>query len=138
MNTQLGFESKRTISFDFDFTLFDETENCFITESVQLLRQFLRDGFRVIIVTSRIPVWADEAKELINQHLHLDLEVFSAPGNADDWRDFEAIKSDVLLEQNASIHFDDLIDCSSLTKAKLNGVEIKLPPATKATVARMY
>ena len=129
---------KGTISFDFDFTLWDETENSFIPESVALLRQFISEGFRVIIVTSRIPKWADEAYELIKSQLKLDLEVFSAPGNADDWKDFDRIKSDVLLAEKAIKHYDDIPESSSLTKAKLNGVEVLLPPAVKATVARMY
>lgn len=130
--------NKGTISFDFDFTLWDETENSFIPESVALLRQLLSEGFRVIIVTSRIPKWADEAHGLIKSRLKLDLEVFSAPGNADDCQEFDRIKSDVLLAEKAIKHFDDIPESSSLTKAKLNGVEVLLPPAVKANVARLY
>lgn len=129
---------KGTISFDFDFTLWDETQNSFIGESVALLRQFMAEGFRVIIVTSRTQQWIPEAVSLLKDRLKLELEVFSAPGNADDWRDGDPIKSDILLAEKALKHFDDIPESSSLTKAKLNGVEVLLPPAVKATVARMY
>lgn len=127
-----------TISFDFDGCLWCETNQCFIAETVALMRDFIAKGHRIIITTSRIPRWADEAKELIQSVLKLDLEVFSASGNADDWRDFDPIKSDILIAEKAIKHFDDIPDCSSLMKAKNNGIEILLPPATQATIARMY
>lgn len=127
-----------TVSFDFDFTLWDENEQCFIHETVDLLRAHIDAGDRIIIVTSRIQMWADEAKELLLSKLKLDLEVFSCPGNADDWKCGDRIKSEVLIAEKAIKHFDDLPDDSSLTAAKNNGIEILLPPAIKATVATMY
>ncbi len=130
-----------TVSFDFDHTLWDEDHLAFIEETVAVLRQHLSDGDRVIIVTSRIQKWADEAKELLQSRLKLDLEVFSCPGNADDWRCGERLKSDVLIDEKAIKHFDDMIDCSSLLRAKHSGIEILLPPATCVTnkiVTRMY
>lgn len=130
-----------TVSFDFDHTIWDEDHLSFIDETVAVLRSHIAAGDRVIIVTSRLQKWADEAKELIQSHLKLDLEVFSCPGNADDWRCGDRLKSDVLIAEKAIKHFDDLVDCSSLTRAKNSGIEILLPPATNvinAVVTRMY
>jgi acid phosphatase class B len=130
-----------TISFDFDHTLWDEDHQCFIEETVALLRSHLENGDRVIIVTSRIQKWASEATELIEKHLRLHLQTFSCPGNADDWRCGERLKSDVLIAEGAVKHFDDIPDDSSLTRAKNNGIEILLPPAicvTNPVVTRMY
>lgn len=126
-----------TVSFDFDHTLWDEDKQTFISESVELLRWHLTNNDRVIIVTSRIQVWADESKELLRNILGLDLEVFSAPGSA-LVADVDPTKSDVLIEQKVIKHFDDLPNDSCLLRAKNSGIEILLPPATKATVARMY
>jgi acid phosphatase class B len=127
-----------TVSFDFDHTLWDEDQQCFIDETVSLMREHIDAGDRIIIVTSRIQMWADEAKELLLSKLKLDLEVFSCPGNADDWKCGDRLKSEALIAEKAIKHFDDLPDDSSLTAAKNNGIEILLPPATKATIARMY
>ena len=127
-----------TVSFDFDHTIFDEENHCFISETVSILRDHIEAGDRVIIVTARIQRWADEARDLILKHLKLDLEVFSAPGNVDDLHDNDPFKSEVLIAQGAIKHFDDLVDCSSLLLAKNSGIEIVLPPATKATIASYY
>lgn len=127
-----------TVSFDFDHTLWDEDQQCFIDETVALLRSHLENGDRVIIVTSRIQKWATEATELIEKRLRLHLQTFSCPDNADDWRCGDRLKSDVLIAENAVKHFDDIPDCSSLHRARNSGIEILLPPATKATIARMY
>jgi hypothetical protein len=81
---------------------------------------------------------ADEARDLILKHLKLELEVFSAPGNADDLHDSDPIKSDILITQGAIKHYDDLVNCSSLLLAKNTGIEIVLPPATKASIASCY
>lgn len=127
-----------TVSFDFDGCLWDESKQCFISETVAVLREHLSAGDRVIVVTSRVEVWANEARDLIKKFLKLDLEVFSAPGNADDPWDRDPSKSDVLLIQGVVKHFDDLVDCSSLKRAKNLGCEIVLPPATEATVSGCY
>lgn len=127
-----------TISFDFDGCLFDEEAQAFIQETVDLLRCHIADGNRAIITTSRVQVWADEAKELVRTCLHLDLPVFSCPGNADDPTDTDQTKSDVLIAQGAILHFDDIPSCSSLAKAKTADIEILFPPAMKAIFARMY
>ena len=130
-----------TISFDFDGCLFDEEDQTFISETVSLLRKHIADGDRVIITTSRVQLWADEAKQLVLTRLKLDIPVFSCPGNPDtsfDWNRFDRIKSDVLIAEGAIRHFDDIPDCESLDLAKSAGIEILLPTATKSFTPRIY
>ena len=127
-----------TVSFDFDSTLWDEEAQSFIPETVALLRQHIANGDRVIVVTARMKQWALEAWELIQLRLKLDIEVFSAPANPNDKDDPEPTKSKVLIAEGAVLHLDDLADCSSLDAAKEAGIEVRLPPATKVFVARMY
>jgi len=127
-----------TVSFDFDSCLWDESQQWFIGETVSLLREHIENGDRVIICTSRVQIWANEARELLAKHLKLDLEVFSCPGNADDWMDGDPTKSDVLVAQQVIKHFDDLPNDSGLLLAKNSGIEVLLPPATKATITSMY
>ncbi len=127
-----------TVSFDFDFTLWDDEQQCFIDETVAVLREHVRAGDRVIIVTARMPSVAAECAPLITKFLKLDLEVFSAPGNPADPNETDPIKSDVLIAEKACKHFDDLTADSGFDKAREDGIEILLPPATKATFARMY
>jgi len=127
-----------TVSFDFDHTLWDEDEQVFIDETVAVLRKHLDAGDRVIIVTARMPSVAAECAPLITKFLKLDLQVFSAPGNPADPNETDLIKSDVLIAEKVIKHFDDLTADSSFDKARAAGIEILLPPAIKATVARMY
>ncbi len=127
-----------TVSFDFDFTLWDDEQQCFIDETVSLLRAHVDAGDRVIIVTARMPSVAAECSPLISKFLKLDLQVFSAPGNPADPTETDPIKSDVLIAEGACKHFDDLTADSGFDKAREAGIEILLPPATKATIARMY
>ena len=127
-----------TISFDFDYTLFDYHERVFIDETVSLMKDYINQGHRIIITTSREPRWADEAKRLISERLGFDLEVFSAPGNINDWRDCDPVKSDILIREGAIKHYDDIPDDEGLMRARLNGIEILLPPAIRATITRMY
>lgn len=123
----------KTISFDFDFTLWDEDKQNFISETFILLREFISGGHRVIITTSRIQKWIPEVKEKLKS-LGLELEIFSAPGNFEDVERTEPCKSDILVRENVSIHFDDLAEVSlEFTFARNNGVEVKLPPAIVAS-----
>ncbi len=127
-----------TVSFDFDFTLWDDELQCFIWETVAVLREHLDAGDRVIIVTARMPEVAAECSPLMVKFLKLNLEVFSAPGNPADPTETDPIKSDVLIAEKVVKHFDDLTADSGFDKAREAGIEILLPPATKATIARMY
>lgn len=113
-----------TISFDFDNTLFNEEEEFFFPETLLILKHHIDIGDRVIITTSRIQKWADEAKVLLLR-IRLDLDVFSAP---DKIGDGGLTKSDVLVRENAIIHFDDLPDVDELVWAKENNIRIVLPP----------
>lgn len=73
-----------TVSFDFDQTLWCEDNQCFIVETVAILRSHIDAGDRVIIVTARMPNVAAECAPLLRKFLKLDLPVFSAPGNPAD------------------------------------------------------
>jgi hypothetical protein len=117
----------KTISFDFDQTLFDEETHSFIETSIGLLRFHLDNGDDVIVTTSRIPIWAEEAKELL-MLIGIDIPVFSAP---DKIGDGGTTKSDVLVREKALIHFDDIVDADELIWAKENGVVVLLPPHMK-------
>lgn len=122
-------KEQQTISFDFDFTLWDDDAQEFILETVILLRNHLAQADRVIIVTSRVDNWIPECHELLAR-LELKLEVFSAPGHP-DW-DTLLTKSDVLIAQNAIKHYDDTPNWEGLRAAKEAGIEILLPPAITA------
>lgn len=128
----------KTISFDFDNTLWDEDGQIFIQETVDILRGHIDNGHRVIITTSREFRWEEETRNLIQKHLGLNLEVFCAPGNVCDHLDNDRCKSDVLIEQNAVSHMDDIPNCPSLMRAKNSGIEILTPPKREIVVARMY
>ncbi len=127
-----------TVSFDFDFTLWDDELQCFIDETVAVLRAHLDAGDTVIIVTARMPSVAAECAPLVKKFLKLEIPVFSAPGNPADPNETDPIKSDILIAEKVSKHFDDLTADSGFDKAREAGIEIVLPPATKATIARMY
>ena len=124
-----------TISFDFDPKIWDDDEREFIWETVELLRRHLANGDRVIITPSRPEKWIDECRDLL-MRLGLSLEVFSAPGHP-EW-DAMRTKSQVLIEQNVTIHLDDMPEWAGLREARSAGIEIRLPPATNAVRIRMY
>jgi hypothetical protein len=139
----------QTVSFDFDSTLWDEDAQAFITETVDLLRMYIHDGARVIITTARFT--QDEMRELYRILLRLNLsdvmwpgangfqlKVFSAPGHFRFNGKDQLTKSDVLLREKVAVHFDDLPGDVDLKEAIAVGVNVQMPPATKATIARMY
>lgn len=114
----------KTISFDFDLTLFNEQECCFIPETLKLLKFHIKNGDQVIITTSRIEMWAKQAKRQL-MVIGIDIPVFSAPDHIGEGG---LTKSDVLVREKVSIHFDDIVDADELIWAKENGVVIELPP----------
>jgi acid phosphatase class B len=127
-----------TVSFDWDKTLWDEDNQAFISETVALLREHLAKGDRVIITTARMKGEIGEVHRLLALLQVSEIPVFSAPGGF-VWGDKQQLtKSQVLLREEAVIHFDDFPDMEDLNLAKKAGVDIKLPPATNAIVARMY
>jgi len=130
-----------TISFDYDYTLWDAEQDCFIEETVNRMRQHIAIGDRVIIVTARIQVWADEAKVDIERMMGMTFEVFSCPGTYDPVRGGTEgrNKSDVLIAEGATVHFDDIPNDSSLFMAREAGIDVRMPPATSANRSRgMY
>jgi len=130
-----------TISFDYDFTLWDDQHGCFIEETVNRMRQHIAIGDRVIICTARVQHWADEAKRDIDAFMKMDFEVFSCPGTYDPVRGgIEGRnKSDVLIAEGATVHFDDIPNDSSLFMAREAGIDVRMPPATSANRSRgMY
>jgi acid phosphatase class B len=116
------------ISFDFDDTLYssgslfkkdeDEYEEAgWKKENLDKIRDYLKQGYNVVVVTSRIPSEAEEANKML-QEIGLNLDVISAPG-------YEGpSKSDVLIDIGAIKHYDDFIDSEDLKKAKEAGIEI--------------
>ena len=127
----------KTVSFDFDNTLWDEDMQSFIPETVALLRQHQSEGNRIIIVTSRVSQWIPEVHTLLNK-LNLKLEVFCACGDPGWEIEGELTKSQVLIAEGASIHWDDLHEDACLQEAKKHGIEVLLPPNTKVEFPRMY
>jgi acid phosphatase class B len=128
----------KTVSFDFDYTLWDEDEQSFIPETLSLLREHLSHGDRVIIVTAREGKWVEECHRLL-ERVNLKLEIFSAPCCATGLTDDIGLtKSEVLIAEGASVHFDDLHDAKELLEAGRQGIEVKAPPCTRAYIARMY
>lgn len=116
-----------TVSFDFDFTLWDPDANAFIWDSVDLAYDHLAKGDRVIIVTSRPSRGIDDVRDLFKS-INLVIDIYSAPGHP-GW-DNMTTKSDVLLAQGASIHYDDAPLWGGLDAARNAGVQIKLPPCS--------
>jgi peptidyl-tRNA hydrolase len=118
----------QVISFDFDDTLYrsgthikdGEFEKAgWNEENIEKVRQYLKEGYDVVVVTSRTEPEAAEAKRML-ESIGLNLEVISAPGLGDG----EKSKSDVLREIGAIKHFDDWVTDSDLEAARDDGVEI--------------
>lgn len=117
-----------TVSFDFDFTFWNPDAQAFIWDSVDLAYDHLAKGDRVIIVTSRPLRVIDDVRDLLKS-IDLVIDVYSAPGHP-GW-DTLTTKSDVLLVQNVTIHYDDAPLWGGLDAARDAGVQIVLPPCVR-------
>lgn len=108
-----------TISFDFDHTLWDPDQFAFRPIAVMMLWFHLNQGHRVIITTTRVDT--SDIPILLKQ-LGITLDVYSAPGHP-GW-DYMTTKSDVLLAQKVSIHYDDAPKWEGLRAAHQSGIKI--------------
>jgi uncharacterized glyoxalase superfamily protein PhnB len=91
----------KTISFDFDETIWDTDFEIVIQSTLNLMNIYLSQGDRVIIT----------------------------PGHPHDISYFKTIdKSDVLIREQVSIHFDDMKGDVVFNRALQAGIEIRFPP----------
>ena len=117
----------KTISFDFDDTIWDTDFEVVIQSTLSLMQEHLNKGNRVIITTSRLEMWKKECQEILTEAGLPELEIFCAPGHP-HFKPTELNKSDVLIRENVHVHFDDMKGDDVFIRALQAGIEIRLPP----------
>ncbi len=132
------------ISFDFDDTLYASGDHLLNKESgeeqegdyddllitriefekpgwkttyVELMRQYIKGGNTVVVVTSRLPGEAERAKQMLSE-IGIDVDVYSAFATND------SNKSEILMQIGAVRHYDDWVEDPGLQEAKDAGIEI--------------
>lgn len=132
------------ISFDFDDTLYASGDHLLTEESgedqegdfddllvprdefekpgwknqyIELMRQYIKAGHAVVVVTYRSPSEAAEAKRLLYD-IGINVEVYSASTSD------ESTKSEILIEIGAIRHYDDWVEDPGLKDAIDAGIEV--------------
>ena len=118
---------KKLITFDFDNTLWDPIKGKFIQSSINLLKNYLKDNYKIALVTHRNNQEAETAKHLLKQ-IGINIPIISCPSMDPTSR--YLTKGEALLALKPAVHYDDRPQ--DLKDAIIGGIEVKKPPQPTA------
>lgn len=119
--------SKKLVTFDFDNTLWDPEARKFIPQSIELLKKYQANGYKVAVITHRNHQEAQQAKKMLKD-IGISIYIVSCPSM--DPTSNTLTKGEALLKLHPAIHYDDRPQ--DLKDATAGGVKISLPPRTRA------
>lgn len=114
---------KKLVTFDFDYTLWNEAKKKLIPSSIDLVKKYLKEGYKVAVVTHRGSQYAKTARHILKEH-GFDIPVFSAPATNPTSR--YATKNEILLALKPEVHYDDRPQ--DLKSAIIGGIKVSKPP----------
>jgi phosphoglycolate phosphatase-like HAD superfamily hydrolase len=115
---------KKLVTFDFDATLWDYNARQFMEPTINLLKRYLSEGYKVAVVTHRNSQEAKQARHMLNK-IGINVPVLSCPST--DITSHHLNKSEALLALKPIIHYDDRPQ--DLKEAILGGIKVVKPPA---------